>query len=111
MKHNVYEYCLFLKILHFLFKGSLNIPEYRCLLIGRAQYSVTLLSLVYIVHTLYKKNLTCQYMGNKICIVLKIIPRICQQHISNFLTILPVCNVMEIGLVYWSEKKVTGSLT
>ena len=32
---------LFLKILHFLFKGSLNIPEFRCLLIGRVQYLYT----------------------------------------------------------------------
>ena len=32
----------FLKILHFLFKGSLNIPEYRCLLIGRVQYLYTI---------------------------------------------------------------------
>ena len=37
MKHNAYDYCLFLKILHFLFKGSLNIPEYGCLQIGRVQ--------------------------------------------------------------------------
>ena len=32
----------FLKILHFLFKGSLNIPEYRCLLIGRVQFLYTI---------------------------------------------------------------------
>ena len=38
MKHNIYELSLFLKILCFLSKGSLNIPEYRCLLIGRLQY-------------------------------------------------------------------------
>ena len=31
----MYENCLFLKILYFLFKGSLNITEYRCLMIGR----------------------------------------------------------------------------
>ena len=42
IKHNVYEFCLFLKILHFLFKGSLIIPEYRCLLIGRVQYLYTI---------------------------------------------------------------------
>jgi len=28
--------------LHFLFKGSLNIPEYRSLLIGRVQYLYTI---------------------------------------------------------------------
>ena len=38
MKHNVYEYCIFFKILHFIFKGFLKIPEYRCLLIDRVQY-------------------------------------------------------------------------
>ena len=32
----------FLKILHFLFNGSLNIPEYRCLLIGHVQYLYTI---------------------------------------------------------------------
>ena len=42
IKHNVYEYCLFLKILNFLSKGSLNIPEYRCLLIGRVQCLYTI---------------------------------------------------------------------
>ena len=42
MKHNIYEFCLFLKILYFLSKGSLNIPEYRCLLIGRVQYLYTI---------------------------------------------------------------------
>ena len=42
MKHNIYEFSLFSKILCFLFKGSLNIPEYRCLLIGRVQYLYTL---------------------------------------------------------------------
>ena len=31
-----------LKILCFVFKGSLNIPEYRCLLIGRVQYLYTI---------------------------------------------------------------------
>ena len=42
IKHNANEYCLFLKILPFLFKGSLNIPEYR-LLIGhvRCKYLYT----------------------------------------------------------------------
>ena len=38
MKHNIYEFSLFLKILCFVSKGSLNIPEYICLLIGRVQY-------------------------------------------------------------------------
>ena len=38
MKHNIYEFSLFLKILYFIPKGSLNIPEYRCLLIGRVQF-------------------------------------------------------------------------
>ena len=38
IKQNVYEYCLILKILHFLFQGSISIPEYRCLLIVRVQY-------------------------------------------------------------------------
>ena len=37
MKHNIYEFSLFLKILHFVYK-ILNIPEYRCWLIGRVQY-------------------------------------------------------------------------
>jgi len=35
MKHNIYEFSLFFKILCFVSKGTLNIPEYRCLLIGR----------------------------------------------------------------------------
>ena len=35
MKHNIYEFSLFLKILYFVSNGFLNIPEYRCLLIGR----------------------------------------------------------------------------
>ena len=35
MKHKIYEFSLFLKNLCFVPKGSLNIPEYRCLLIGR----------------------------------------------------------------------------
>ena len=38
MKHNIYEFSLFLIILCFVSEGSLNIPEYRCLLIGRVQY-------------------------------------------------------------------------
>ena len=38
MKHYIYEFSLFLKILCFVSKGSLNIPKYRCLLIGRVQY-------------------------------------------------------------------------
>ena len=42
MKHNIYEFSLLLKILCFLFKGSLNIPEYRGLLIGRVQYLYTI---------------------------------------------------------------------
>ena len=40
IKHNIYEICLFLKILYFLSKGSLNIPEYRCLLIVHVQYTI-----------------------------------------------------------------------
>ena len=42
IKHKIYKFCLFLKILHFLSKGFLNIPEYRCLLIGRVQYLYTI---------------------------------------------------------------------
>ena len=42
MKRKIYEFCLFLKILNFVSKGSLNIPEYRCLLIGRVQYLYTI---------------------------------------------------------------------
>ena len=42
MKHYIYEFSLFLKILCFEPKGSLNIPEYRCLLIGRVQYLYTI---------------------------------------------------------------------
>ena len=41
MKHNIYELSRCLKILCFESKGSLNIPEYRCLLIGRVQYLYT----------------------------------------------------------------------
>ena len=37
MKHNIYEFSLFLKILCFESKG-----EYRCLLIGRVQYLYTI---------------------------------------------------------------------
>ena len=40
MKHSIYEFSLFLKILCFVSKESLNIPEYRCLLIGRVQYTI-----------------------------------------------------------------------
>ena len=42
MKHDIYEFSLSLKILCFVSKGSLNIPEYRCLLIGRVQYLYTI---------------------------------------------------------------------
>ena len=35
MKHKIYEFSLFFKILCFASKGSLNIPENRSLLIGR----------------------------------------------------------------------------
>ena len=42
MKHNIYEFSLFLKILSVVSKGSLNIPEYRCLLIGCVQYLYTI---------------------------------------------------------------------
>jgi len=42
MKHNIYEFSLFLKILCIVSKGSLNIPENRCLLIGRVQYLYTI---------------------------------------------------------------------
>ena len=42
MKHYIYEFCLFLKILCYVAKGFLNIPEYRCLLIGRVQYLYTI---------------------------------------------------------------------
>ena len=40
MKHNIYEFSLFLKILYYVFKGSLNIPEYRCLLIDCVLYTI-----------------------------------------------------------------------
>ena len=40
MKNNIYEFSLILKISCFVSKGSLNIPEYRCLLIGRVQYTI-----------------------------------------------------------------------
>ena len=40
MKHNIYEFSLFLKILYFVIKGSLNIPEYRRLFIGRVLYTI-----------------------------------------------------------------------
>ena len=42
IKHNIYEFGLFLKILYFLSKVFLNIPEYRFLLIGRVQYLYTI---------------------------------------------------------------------
>ena len=42
MKHNIYGFSLFLKILCFVSKESLNIPEYRCLLIGPLQYLYTI---------------------------------------------------------------------
>ena len=42
MNHNIYKFSLFLKILCFVSKGSLNIPEYRCLLIGRVQSLYTI---------------------------------------------------------------------
>ena len=42
MKHNIYVFSLFLKILYFLSKESLNIPEYRCLLIGLVHYLYTI---------------------------------------------------------------------
>ena len=41
MKQKNYEFCLYLKVLYFESKGSLNILEYRCLLIGRVQYLYT----------------------------------------------------------------------
>ena len=37
MKHSIYEFSLFLKILCFESKESLNFPEDRCLLVGRVQ--------------------------------------------------------------------------
>ena len=76
MKHNIYEFSLFLKIFCFVPKGSVTIPEYRCLLIGRVQnlYTiehaveniayfrfqliyVTLLSLVQNIYSLYCKGI------------------------------------------------------
>ena len=42
MKHDINEFSFFLKILCFVTKGSLNIPEYRCLLIGCVQYLYTI---------------------------------------------------------------------
>ena len=41
MKHKIYEFSLSLKILYLVSKGLLNIPEYKCLLIGRVQYLYT----------------------------------------------------------------------
>ena len=42
MQHNIYELSLFSKILYFVSKESLNIPELRSLLIGRVQYLYTI---------------------------------------------------------------------
>ena len=42
MKHNIYKFSLFLKMLCFVSKGSLNIPVYKCALTGRVQYLYTL---------------------------------------------------------------------
>ena len=42
MNDKIYEFSLFLKILYFVSKGPFNIPEYRCLLIGRVQYLYTI---------------------------------------------------------------------
>ena len=42
MKHNIYEFSLFLKILCFVSKGSLKIIEYKCLLIGHVKYLYTI---------------------------------------------------------------------
>ena len=41
-----------MKILCFLSKGSLNIPEYRCLLIGRVQYVYTIEHAIYSIYLL-----------------------------------------------------------
>ena len=46
MKHNIYEFSLCLKILCIEFKRSLNIPEYRCLLIGRVPHLYTIENVV-----------------------------------------------------------------
>ena len=46
MKHNIYEFSLCLKILCIVFKRSLNIPEYICLLIGRVQHLYTIENVV-----------------------------------------------------------------
>ena len=42
MKHIIYEFSQFLKILCFVSKGSLNIPEFICLLSCRVQCLYTL---------------------------------------------------------------------
>jgi len=42
MKHKIYEFSLVLKILYFVSKGSLNILEYRCLLICNVKYLHTI---------------------------------------------------------------------
>ena len=52
MKYNIYEFSLFLKILCFVSKGSLNIPEYRCLLIGCVQYLYTIEHTVQYLYTI-----------------------------------------------------------
>ena len=81
MKHN--EFSLFLKILCFVPKGSLTIPDYRCLLIGRVQnlytiehrfqsISVTLLSLLMPLLWYFGKSLfscrCCRYIVFEIII-------------------------------------------
>ena len=74
MKHNIYEFSLFLKILYFVFKGSLNIPEYRYLLIGRLQYSYTiehaLENIAY--HRLQSISVTLLSLQYTLCTVLKL---------------------------------------
>ena len=62
MKHNIYEFRL--KILCFVSKGSLNIPEYRRLLIGRVQYLYTIEHAV--------ENIA---LCNSLMVKLKLIPR------------------------------------
>ena len=41
MKHKIYEFSLFFKILYFVSKGFLNISDHRCLLIGLIQLLYT----------------------------------------------------------------------
>ena len=43
IKHYIFEFGEFLKVLFFVFKGSLNIPEYRRLFFGRVLQSRNLL--------------------------------------------------------------------